>query len=168
MFDQEAVRRAERRIAGGVIDHSSEELKKAAAQINKVAKRIQARMIIEDMIFPREEPSYSRLVSTARMAPSSIITDGTLTFRPFTPLFDVITSPYAVETKKLFREEKRGFWRRLWDGLTDLNQWPYSRLEYYEMEVPAIVIDRRNNRIICHPSLERDIKKVVDAEGAVR
>lgn len=155
MFDQEAVRRTERRIADGVIDLSSEELKKAAAQINKAAKRIQARMI-----FPREEPSYSPLVSTARMAPSSIITDP-LTFRPFTPLFDVITSPYVVETKTLSREGKRVFWRRLWDGLTDLNQWPYSRIEYYGIEVPAIVIDRRNNRIICHPSLERDIKKAV-------
>ncbi len=142
---------------------NEEKLKKAAAQMSAVTKRIQERMI-KDALFG-ERPPYSPFVSTATMAPN--IARKPLSFRPIAPLFDVITSPYVVETKKLSREKKRGFWGRLWDGLTDLNPWPYSRIEYYELEVPAIMIDRVNNRIICYPSLEREVKKAVRG-GAVR
>lgn len=109
-----------------------------------------------------DSPFGQRVVSTTRIA-----TSRPLTFRGFAPIFEVITSSYIVEKKKRSREKKRGFWRRLWDGLTDLNPWPYCRIEYYEIEVPSIVVDRRNNRIICHPSLEREIKKAVD-ERAIR
>lgn len=131
-----------------------EELKKAAARMGEAAKGVQERMIKDALFGVR--PPYSPFISTGTMKPSLQIPPP---FRPVVPLWAVITSPYVVEKKRRSREKKRGFWRRLWDGLTGLNPWPYSPIEFYEVEVPAIMIDRLNNQIICHPSLEQKIKK---------
>lgn len=139
------------------VNLNEEELKKAAARISNAFKKIQDRMI-KDAMFGDKLP-YSPFVSTAKMAPS--ITGRPLTFRGFTPLFGVITNPYVVEKKTRSREKKRGFWQRLWDGLTNLNPWPYSPIEFYEVDVPAVIVDRRRNLIICHPSLEMEAKKAV-------
>lgn len=133
-----------------------ETLKRAAAQMRKSAQKIHTKMVYDE-IFGTLPSSIS--VSTARMAPS--VVRSPLPFSPLTQLFDVVTSPHIVEPKTLSRERKRGFWRRLWDGLTDLNPWPYSRIEYYKAEVPAIVIDKGRNKIICHPSLKNEIEKAV-------
>lgn len=135
-----------------------EELRKAVGQISEAAKRIQEKMLI-DAMFGDGSP-YSPLVSTARIAPS---VSPPLPFRQFS-LWTVTTSIYTVEDEKRSRAAERGFWRRLWDGLTDLNPWSYSPIEFYEVEVPAIVIDKRNNRIVCHPSLGGEVKKAV-SEG---
>lgn len=142
---------------------NEEALKRVAREISKASQRVQEKLL-EDAIFG-ERPPYSPPVSTATMSESRFINSITrqpLTFRHFMPLFDIIVSPYALEIRKRSRAKKGGFWQRLWDGLTDLNAWPYSRIEFYKVEVPAIVIDRRNNRIICHPSLEREIKKAAN------
>ncbi len=128
-------------------------------EMRKAALKIQERMI-KDAMFG-ERPPYSLLVSTGMMAASLL---PSLPFRPTIQSWTVITSSYIVEKVKCSREKKRGIWQRLWVSLTDLTQWPYSPLEYYEVDVPAIMLDRGNNQIICHPSLEREIKKAV-SEG---
>ncbi len=121
-------------------------------EMRKAAKKIQGRMT-EDVMFRRSKSSpLGRMAASITRQP----------FRPFVPLWDVIVSPYAVEKRNGAREKKEGGWRRLWASLTDLNPWPYSAIEYYEVDVPAIVIDRPNYRIICHPSLEQEIKKAVN------
>ncbi len=121
-------------------------------EMRKAAQKIQGRMI-EDAMRRRSKSS-----PTGRMAAS--ITRQP--FRPFVPMWDVLASPYVVEKSNLTREKKESFWRRLWASLTDLNPWPYSAIEYYEVGVPAIIIDRPNYRIFCHPSLEREIRKAVE------
>ena len=140
---------------------SEEELKKAAREIAKASERIQARML-KDAMFGTGRAAP--VISTARMAYSTTSRPGPLpltTFRGLPPPLDVITSPFVVEKKTRSREKKRGVWRRLWDGLTNLNPWPYSPIEFYEVAVPTIMVDRRNNKIICHPTLEHEVKKVV-------
>lgn len=144
-----------------MVDFNDEELRKAAAQVGNATKRIQERMI-KDAMFG-EGPPYSPFVSTARMRPSVASPPP---FGSFVPLLTVTTSPYVVEKKKRSRERKRGFWGKFWASLTDLNPWPYSPIEYYEFLIPAIMFDRPNNRIICHPSLEHEIKKAVN-EGSI-
>lgn len=128
-------------------------------EMQKAAKKIQGRMT-EDVMFRRSKSSP--FISTGRMAASI----SRQPFRPFVPLWDVLASPYVVEKSNRSREKKESFWRRLWASLTDLNPWPYSAIEYYEVGVPAIIIDRPNYRIICHPSLEQEIKKAVN-EGQI-
>ena len=125
-------------------------------EMRKAALKMQAQIVKDDM-FGERRP-YSPSVSTGAMRPSL---RPSLPFHPTIRSLTVITSPYITEKKKRSREEKRGFWQRLWDGLTDLNPWPYSPIEFYEVEVPAIMVDKKNNQIICHPSLEQEIKKAV-------
>lgn len=148
-----------------MFDLNEEDLERAAREMRKAAKKIQERMLLNEYMKRatqdlQERPPYDPFVSTARMATS-------ITRRPFmpiAPLWAVITSPYIVEKQRRGREKKRTFWQRVWASLTDLNQWPYSPIEYYEVDVPAIMVDRANNQIICHPSLEREIKNAV-SEG---
>jgi hypothetical protein len=120
-------------------------------EMRKSAQAIQERLIKEAMFGKR--PPYSPFVPTGTM-------------RPLSTFFTVIVSPYITEKKHRSREKQMGFWGRLWASLSDLNQWPYSPIEYYEIEVPAIMIDKLNNQIICHPSLEQEIKKAV-GEGKI-
>jgi hypothetical protein len=139
-------------------------LKRVAREISRASRRIQKRMI-EDAMFG-ERKSYSPFVSTGRMA-RSIAGNSPLKFRPIFSSFDVVVSHFVVETKKYSREKKVGFWRRLLSSLTDLNPWPYSHIEYYEVATPAIVLDRGNRRIICHPSLEQSVREAI-AKGDIR
>lgn len=128
-------------------------------RMRAMTQEIQERMVKDALFGVR--PPYSPFVSTGTMKPSLQIPPPP--FSPVVPLWvwAVITSPYVVEKKRRAREAKRTFWQKLWVSLTDLNPWPYSPIEIYEVEVPAIMIDRLNNQIICHPSLEREIKKAV-------
>jgi hypothetical protein len=136
-----------------MFDLDEEDLKRAVHAMNKAARRIEERMI-KDAMFG-ERPPHIPFTSTGTMRPS-------MPFREFAPLWTVVTSLFAVEKKKRCREVKLAFWQRLWVSLTNLNPWPYSPIEYYEVDVPAVMIDRANNQIICHPSLEREIRKAVD------
>ena len=126
---------------------NEEELKKAAARMREASRGVQERLI-KDAPFGEKPLNSPFSVST----PTAVGWHSIL-------LWAVITSPYVVEKKRRSREAKRTFWQKLWVSLTDLNPWPYSPIEFYEVEVPAITIDRRNNQIICHPSLEQEIKK---------
>lgn len=145
-----------------MVDLDDEDLKRVAREMGKAAARIREGLLKEAMF--GERPSYSPFVSTGTRKPPS---HSPLPFRSFIPLWDVITSPYVVEKRRQGREGKRSWWQRLWDGLTDLNPWPYSPIEYYEVEIPAIMSDRVNNRIICHPAIEQQVKKAV-REGVIR
>lgn len=146
-----------------MFDLNEEDLKRAADEISKTARKIQEQMI-KDTAFG-ERPPYSAFVDTARLA-SSIAPRPFMSFKPIVPMWNVTTSPYVVEKKKLSREMKMTFCQKVWRSLTELNPWPYSQIEIYEVGIPAIMIDRPNYRIICHPSLEREIKKAVN-EGKI-
>lgn len=142
-----------------MFDFNDDDIRKAAQRMTEAAQKIQERLL-KDAMFG-ERPPYSSFTSTRTMRPS--IPPSTF-FKPTAPLFTVITSLYAVEKRKQVREVKRTFWQKLWASLTDLNPWSYSPIEYYEVNVPGIMIDKLNHQIICHPSLEQEIKKAV-SEG---
>lgn len=80
---------------------------------------------------------------------------------------NVMTSPYVVERVKRSRKKKETFWAKLWRDFWDHNPWAYSLIEYYEVEKPAIMFDRRNNCVYCHPSIEQEIRQAV-REGKLK
>jgi len=128
-------------------------------EIRKSLQQFQGRLI-EDAAFG-DKGKYSPFVSTGQMHPS--IRSTPISMRPLR----VITSPHVLETAKCSRERSEGFWAKVWRDFWDHNPWPYSLIEYYEVEKPAIMFDRGNNCVICHPSIEQEIRKAV-REGALR
>ncbi len=85
-----------------------------------------------------------------------------LKFRPYVSSLAVITDPHAVKRIKQCRERQRGFWRKLWESLWDVEPWPYTPIEFYKVDIPTIIYDKQSSRIICHPSLEQEIKNAID------
>ena len=94
-------------------------------EIREAARQVHERMV-NDPYFG-DQPPYSGGAGGA-LRPS-------LAFRPPGLAWDdVITNPFIVKKVTRCREKYRGFWRRLWDAFWDFNPWPYTPVEFYEVE----------------------------------
>jgi hypothetical protein len=117
-------------------------------ELRRAAKAIRDH-ISEDLLGSIAHP-YSPFVQMGTMRPS---------FRPIMPGLRIITNDYVTQKKSRSRQKQESFWAKLWRLLWDHNPWPYSLIEYYEVDEPAMVFDKPNNTVICHPAIEREIKK---------
>ena len=53
-----------------------------------------------------------------------------------------------------------------WDSFwCPISPWPYTPIVFHTVDVPAMMYDKNNNMIYCHPSIKAEMDMTMSSEG---